>query len=64
MKSKPDEKVVDHPGDGPAATILRLVPRAERDERRQSAIARHDVPRRRVEPPARDDDDDPGPTAA
>jgi hypothetical protein len=65
MSRKPDEKIVDNqPHDEDATgTVLRLVPRTERERQASPASGRSGTDH--VQKPAWDgDDDDPGPTAA
>ena len=67
MKSKSDDKVVEQPGsERPVRTVLRLVPRGDREQHEtEPGAARKIVPNREVRRPAWDgDDDDPGPAAA
>jgi hypothetical protein len=66
MSRKPDEKSVENPPHDEEATgtVLRLVPRAER-ERQAKPTAGNRSGSDRVQIPRRDgDDDDPGPSAA
>ena len=65
MNREPDDKIAENPRDDEEATgtVLRLVPRAERERKATRTAGRigTDV----VQKPARDsDDDDPGPSAA
>lgn len=67
MNSKSDDEVVEQPGsEKPVRTVLRLVPRGDREQHETApGAARQIAPDREVRRPARDGDDDaPGPAAA
>jgi hypothetical protein len=63
MNSRSDDKIVEQPrGERRSRTVLRLVPRREREHHEtEPGIVRKVIPDRRLQ---HDDDDDPGPTAA
>jgi hypothetical protein len=64
MNSDSEDKLVEQPGsDRPVGTFLRLVPRDEREQHQAEPIAARKIATSRTTLP-RDDDDDPGPTAA
>ena len=61
MNREPDEKIVENPDDEEATgTVLRLVPRAEREPKATRTAGQAGRPR--AGPASDGDDDDPGPT--